>query len=158
MTRRGGGWEAQLDRLHDRYRRDRLATIFRVHPPVRVLADHGRTFQACWGGEGPPDYAGVLAGGRAVLFDAKDCRAKRWSFGKLARHQARDLEACHIAGGLAFVALRIRGQALVLPWAELGPRWWAWRESTGARASVAGDEAWAIPFDVDTGGWLAAVG
>lgn len=155
--RKGGAWEAQLERLHDRYRRDRLAAIWRVHPPVIVRAARAdRTFVGAWAGDGPPDFSGVLyANGRAILFDAKDCAARRWPLKDLQRHQARDLEAAHIAGGLAFVALRIRGEAIALPWAELGPVYWSWREGAeGAPASVAGTEPWVRPFDVAGDGWL----
>lgn len=158
--KRGGAWEAQLDRLHDRYRRDRRAAIFRAHPPVGIIADHGKRFTGFWAGDGPPDFVGLLyESGRGVSFDAKDCRGRRWTFQHLPRHQARDLEAVHLAGGVAFIALRIRGQGVALPWAELGPLYWSWRnKAPGSVASVTGAEPWACPFDVAGDGWLDALG
>lgn len=160
MSGRGKAWEAQLERLHDRYRRDQLAAIWRVHPGVRVHQDRGSSFVGSWIASGPPDFTGVLwPQGRGVLFDAKDCEGDRWPLASLERHQARDLEAAHLAGGLAFVALQLDGRAYVLPWADLGPRFWAWYERTGraavGTASIA-PAAWWRAFDVAGAGWLAA--
>lgn len=151
----GAAWEAQLSRLHDRYRQERLAVILRCHPGVRVLASRGPTFTAAWEAQGPPDFLGQLYSGRGVAFDAKDYTG-RFPLGGVARHQARDLEAYHAAGGVAGVALRLDGDGYWLPWAELGPRWWAWHESTAKAASITPD-AWWRPFDVFGAGWLACL-
>lgn len=148
---RGVGWERVLEGWHGQYRKAEppRAVVFRCQPPIDVLSTprmvkrRGRErleFTATWRSEGPPDYTGLVAAspGRVpsipVLFDAKDCEAGLWSFGLLERHQARDLEAVHLAGGLAFVALRLEGECWLLPWVELGPLWWAWHERT-ARAA-----------------------
>lgn len=154
--KRGSAWEAQLERLHDRYRRDRLAVVLRVHPPVRMLADHGKSFTGIWAGDGPPDFVGALPDGRAVAFDAKTRQTgASFPLSMLPRHQARDLEAFHLAGGLAFVAYRLRGHAFALPWADLGPRYWAWREADGPKSVPRSD--WWRPFDVAGNGWLPAL-
>lgn len=154
--RRGGAWETQLEHLHDRYRRDRRAVILRAHPAVKVLGQRGKAFTGVWASDGPPDFIGALGDGRAVAFDAKDTHGARFPFSMLARHQARDLEAVHLAGGVAFIALRFGGQPYVLPWAELGPRYWRWTETKGAPASVT-PSAWWFPFDVAGDGWLPHV-
>lgn len=156
MSRRGGAWEGQLARLHDRYRRDRKATILRAHPGVRMVADRGKTFVATWEGQGPPDFIGWLAGGRAVAFDAKRLgRGQRFPLRMVARHQARDLEACMLAGGLAFIAFRLGADTYVLPWRDLGPLYWAWHEKDGP-ISVA-HETWWRAFDIAGDGWIAVV-
>lgn len=155
--KRGSAWEAQLERLHDRYRRDRLAVVLRVHPPVRMLADHGKSFTGIWAGDGPPDFVGALGDGRAVAFDAKTIeRGQRFPLRMIARHQARDLEAVHLAGGLAFVAFRLKRQAYALPWSKLGPLFWSWRDVVGAPRSVPVSDWW-LPFDVAGDGWLPAL-
>ena len=160
MTARGRAWEAQLERLHDAYRRDRLAVVLRAHPPVRVHEDRGPTFVGSWSASGPPDFVGLLASGRGLALDAKDCTAARWPLASLERHQARDLEAVHIAGGVAGVALRLAGDGYWLDWRDLGPRYWAWLERAGraekGTASLA-VESWWRPFDVAGAGWISCL-
>lgn len=162
---RGVGWERVLDQWHVRYRAERRAVVWRTPPAVRLLSrvSTAGQFRACFRGEGPPDYAGVVApDGRPVVFDAKDvARAARWPFENLERHQARDLEAVQIAGGLAFVALRIRGAGWVLPWQRLGPWWWEWHEREGraarGRASIDPTEVdWSRRMP-ELGDWLGAL-
>lgn len=147
---RGVGWERMLEGWHDTYRRDQRAVVFRTPPPVKVLSrvTGGGEFRACFRSDGPPDYAGVVAGGgpkgpfgmamggRPVAFDAKDCEGPRWPFSALERHQARDLEGWQVAGGTAFVALRLGEVGWVLPWTRLGPLWWAWHDDLGDRRGV----------------------
>lgn len=149
----GKAWEAQLSRLHDRYRQQRLAVILRCHPGVVV---NGRGQPFAWAAEGPPDFLGQLYTGRGVAFDAKDYTT-RLPLSGIARHQARDLEAYHVGGGVAGVALRLDGDAYWLPWGELGPRWWAWHEkAVGAPASVT-PAPWWRPFDVFGEGWISCL-
>lgn len=138
-ARRGRAWQGLLEHWHDEYRRDRRAVVWPTSPPVRVLSRVGANgqFRACWAGDGPPDYVGFVAGGQGVLFDAKDCSLDAWPLRDLERHQARDLEAAHVAGHRAFVALRLGGEGWVLPWSSLGPRWWAWWEADRVRPGEA---------------------
>jgi len=152
---RGRSWEAQLDHQHRIYRQGRRAVIFRAHPATKVVA--GRAIRQ----KGPPDYFGALSSGLGVLFDAKSHRGRRLPFGQLQLHQARDLEAWHIHGGLAGIALRLepsKGERRTywVGWGALGPPWWAWRERhPGARASI--DLEWLADHgrDLDGGAdWL----
>lgn len=158
---RGLEWQEILETWHDRYRRDRRAVIWPTPPRVKVLSRVSATtgqFRACFAGEGPPDYAGIVDGARPVVFDAKDCAGSRWSLGELQPHQARDLEAAHDRGGLAFVALRFgSGTAWVLPWSELGPRFWRWKDGQAARGEASireGEIGHPMP---ELGDWLGAL-
>ena len=163
---RGVAWQRCLEEWNKTYRAasPSLAVVRRTQPLVRVLSRPHRTtkqFRAVFDGDGPPDFEGFI-GGTGVSFDAKDCEGTRWSFGDLDRHQARDLEAVHLLGHRAFVALRIEGTGWVLPWSELGKRWWPWYESTTraapGEASVGVDDlrvwAWRMP---QLGDWLGAL-
>lgn len=137
----GLAWELLLEEWHGRYRRAGRAVVLRGHPPVKLLSrkdDRGR-FQACFQGDGPPDFFGCSWShrGRAVVLDAKATDRDRWPLDQLQKHQASDLEAVHLAGGLAFVALVFHlgssaGQGFVLAWDKLGPRWKTWRTSKRA--------------------------
>ena len=149
MTARGLAWELTLEQRHREYRRDRRAVIFRCHP----RRDRSGKYLE----DAPPDFLGALADGRAVALEAKDHAGARWPLSRLADHQARDLEAVHLAGGVAGVALRLGGSGWWLGWGDLRGPWQAWRGGERGPASVDGawlrEHAWPI---VD-GDWLTAV-
>lgn len=158
------GWQRTLSVWNDRYRAENpsAATVFET--PARVLMvtnpDERGIFRAKWIGIGPPDFVGWI-GARPVCFDAKHTDQGRWSFGDLILHQAQDLESCQLAGGVAFVALRLGLDGYVLPWDRLGPLWWAWNDRKTARAvkaSISGAEVRAIGRKMPTpGDWLSAI-
>lgn len=133
-NRHGHGFEGALDGLHAAYNAAERAWIVKVPAPYKVLGKptKGR-FTASWEGEGPPDYAGAVAG-RLVAFDAKQTAADRWGFEALAPHQAQHFDRATKQGAYAFVLLWIEGAVWVLPWEVLGPRWWAWRNTRAAKA------------------------
>jgi len=168
---RGKAWEAVLDEWNARYRAEGRAVVHRTPPAIRVIgAKRGGLFRACFAGKGPPDYAGVIAGwepstlgtSRAVCFDAKDCAEPRWPYSKLEPHQAETFDAWVAAGGLAFVALRLRGRGWVLSWSLLGPLWHAYTAREGkAKSGEAGidpldHEGRALPMPT-LGDWLGAL-
>lgn len=148
MTARGSAWERELAAQHVLYRRDRLAVVWQTHPRRDAS---GRYLEAA-----PVDFLGALLGGRAVALDAKEHAGPRWPLSQLHDHQARDLEAVHLAGGIAGVALRLGGEGWWVPWAELRATWQAWRAG-GRPASV--DGAWLVGSARRMSGadWLAEV-
>lgn len=131
----GIAWQRQLEVVHDGYRRDQRATIWKTEPGVKVLSQvvDGK-FRAAWSADGPPDFMGV-AQGVFVVFDAKSIEADKFPCANLKPHQARDLEAARTNGGQSFLALRASdGVGWVVPWLTFGPIWWAWHEATKARS------------------------
>lgn len=123
---RGKAWEARLDYQHSIYRAERRAVVFKTHPPAAMRG--GRLVYTT---KGPPDYVG-RAGARPVCFDAKEAAGDRWSFSKLARHQAVALEAFSLdPDALVGICLRLKGPGLTwwVDWSALGPVWWTWKES-----------------------------
>lgn len=137
---RGKGWEVQLDVWHDAYRREQLAWIQHLDAPFKQVGAlrPDNTFLAVRSAQGPPDYVGVVHGqphGVPVVFDAKEAKKKRWSFGLLHDHQARDLSANDLTG-FSFIALMLDGAPWVVPWSALSPMWWAWRRKKLKKASL----------------------
>lgn len=123
--------------------------------PIGRTSPNGQ-FLARWGPPGPPDFTGVLPGGRAVTFDAKESNLRpSWSFSLLQRHQAMDLEAWHLAGGLAFLALRTTQGPFVALWEVFGPRWWAWNDGEKVEASVDRSSPLVRPFE--GADWLSVI-
>ena len=124
---KGRQWEIQLEAQHDAYRRNGLALVFKTEPRRDRNGKHLE--------KAPPDYCGVLHGGRAVVFDAKDCRQDRFALSNIKKHQAHDLEAAHERGAFAFIALRFQGEGFVLPWRIVRMPYREWRRGKG-RASI----------------------
>lgn len=147
MTR-GLSWELQLAEVHKRYRRDRRAVMFKTEP----RRGRGGVFLE----KAPPDFMGMV-GGTAAMFDAKDWTSSsaRWPLSSIKPHQARDLEACHINGGIAFIALRFHGVGRLLMWSEVGPLYKAWRMKHGP-ASLSADKIADFP-EIIEGDWLACL-
>lgn len=164
---RGRNWERHLVQLHEHYAMREWATVFQTTPPTLRVGDGFRNV-----GVGAPDFVGVALG-RPVLFDAKECSGKRWAFSNLVKrarrkglpgsdHQARALQSWQDCGGLSFIVLRMGGQwgrGFVVPWSNLGPAWWQWRDariSGGPKSRASIDRDWcdvyAWPMKAD--GWI----
>lgn len=151
-VKRGGYLETQLDFRHREYRRDRLAWVAHAHPEAKIV-DGDLIFSK----KGPPDYFGIVAPSRPVLFDAKETGRASFPFGGLSPHQAMDLEAAMLAGGCCFLVLYFTKLSLyrLAPWEELGPMWWAWAEKTSKTASVRHDDPILVPME--GADWLSAI-
>ncbi len=118
---RAAGWEVQLEHWHAGYRARGLADVQRVHPGVRVIGkpDSKGTFRACWAGVGPVDFLGVVAGDRAIAFDAKSCSSATWSRSVIPDHQAALLNRWDAMGAHTGIALQMPTSRWWLPWAAL---------------------------------------
>ncbi len=118
----GKAWEQALEGWHGMYKARGMAFVQHRGPPTKVINRRLVTV-----GKGPTDYGGLLAGGRAVDFDAKTTTAPRWGFVLLKPHQADHLGQVSALGGVAFVALQTSEGSWVVPWAALAPLWSAWQ-------------------------------
>lgn len=129
---RGQGFERVLADLHAIYERQGRASVIRTPPAMRILRAAGGPgqFVCVFDGEGPPDLF-VMAGGVAIVADAKDCASDRWALEHLPKHQADRFDAHERQGGTAGVILRMEGAVYWLPWATLGPRWHAHADRVG---------------------------
>ena len=160
---RGKALEGRLDAMHQTYAAQNRAFIWRSCPPVKVLSAirAGGYFSACFAGQGPADYAGVIAGGRAVVIEAKECSAGRWSLANLHPHQAEHLERVHVLGGVAQVVLAYAPtrSTWALPWEGLGPRWRRWKRGEAARgeASLGPVELVEVGVRLEGVDWLVAI-
>lgn len=111
--------------------------------------------------KGPPDY---LATGRfrqlgqkespfvGVLFDAKACKAERWSVHLLKPHQAQAFDRFEASGGLAGIYLRTALGDAWIAWPDIRSLWRRWY-TMGVAAHVGVADG----FRCDGGDWTAAV-
>lgn len=139
--RRWAGWEASIDAMAQRYRRDAVAFIVQAHAKEGVK-------------RGPLDFVGCLDGGRALVADAKTANSGRWPFSSLELHQAQQLEAATDRGAVAGLLIRLGSattqRAWWVSWAELRDAWWRWKDHGGRPASWTPDDCGTpIPFTED---------
>jgi hypothetical protein len=159
----GAGWEAQIQAWNDAYWRDRRAYVQHAEPPVK-----GKPGELYRSGDGPPDYVGTLAGGRCVVFEAKQAKGTRWPFNKLTERQAGHLDRYAELGAIVGLLLRVDGVAWWLPWAAIRARWHGWNSARlihkirGERAapgsaSLGVDDLDELGARVPRSGWLELV-
>lgn len=123
MARTGKALETQLERMHQSYASARLAWVVKAHPGVRVTPSGDLKFTH----RGPPDFFGVIAGGKPVCFEAKECERNRWQFSLLKDHQAITLGGMMAMGAHSFIVLRFSRRNHILRWGDIEEQWWAWR-------------------------------
>lgn len=172
----GQDWEALLEAHHARYRAEGSAVVLRTCPPfriVRAVKERGRSLLVGFHEQGPQDYEAVLPWG-ALALEAKRHQGARWPFADLPEHQALHLDAFEAlrtargarSWGLLLVHLPEVPGAWAVPWARLGPRWWAWyrahRLVRGTRAADGSASLSAADLDAlgvrwaPADGWLEA--
>ena len=86
-----------------------LAHIEKTPEPMKPLRAPNRQgqFLACYTKAAQPDYKGTLAGGRAVVFEAKHTDDEKIERRRLTQEQLDALEKHHRLGALAFVLVSI---------------------------------------------------
>ena len=99
---RGVGLEDSLEWMHKSYEGFERAVIEKAGTRASPKRIDGST--VIWIPDiSLPDYAGVIAGGRAVFFDAKQTSNKNsWSLSKKSQHQFDSLKRFASMGALCF--------------------------------------------------------
>ena len=114
---RGADFETLILESCDRYRRAGTADIFKIPEPMRTLRNMGNgRFLCVYVAKAGPDFAGVLAGGRHVCFEAKATGTDRITLDRLTQKQTDILETAWITGAVAFVLLMYPDIYARIPW------------------------------------------
>lgn len=150
---RGLSLERALERQHEEYMAQGKALITRQYDPsVVVNFPLARII-----GQAAVDYVGVLAGGRCVAFDAKDCAGKRLELSRLRPHQAAYLASVQCMGGLAGILARFERERVYWVPYEL---WAAQRGLCAAREHSRGSKSIAekdLELRVEAYDWMGVV-
>ena len=111
---RGDAFEALLAPHHAAALAEGIADVRKVGAPV-IVGRRGKP--VAWAGVGPADYVGTMRGGRSLVVEAKSVDG-RLSLAHVAPHQREHLDACAALGGLALLAVELRGKGVyVVEWA-----------------------------------------
>lgn len=119
QANRGMELEAELNVMHEEYLRHGLACVTKNYCKTQPTRN-GK--YAVIIGRADVDYSGVMQSGRAVAFDAKDCKDTRIALDRLAEHQLESLGHVYALGGKAFILVRFeRARCYAVPadcWAD----------------------------------------
>ena len=99
----GEHWEAMIEATCRHYRLKGVAEITKTPEPMKPLGrpNSKGQFLACYTKSAQPDYKGTLAGGRAIVFEAKHTDTDRMSRSVISEEQEKQLDR-HMALGRTF--------------------------------------------------------
>ena len=115
----GNQFEQQLEAACTRYAETGAAQISKTPEPMKPLSPpnaYGQ-FKACYTKKAEPDFKGVLAGGRAIMFEAKSTATGEMEQSRITKEQAEKLDAYTAMGAHCFVLATFdEARAYRVPW------------------------------------------
>lgn len=114
----GEYWENMIEAACQHYRLKGIAEITKTPEPMRPIKSLGQgKFIAHYEKMAQPDYKGTLAGGKAVVFEAKHTDSDRIEHGRLTQEQINSLTEHHRLGAAAFIMVSFELQDFYrVPW------------------------------------------
>ena len=114
---KGRGFEADILRACELYRRNGLAVINKVSEPYRVIKKlEGGRFLGQHTANAEPDFKGVIKGGRAIAFEAKYTSKSRIQRSVVTEEQMDWLQEQREMGAVTFVCICIKDRFFSIPW------------------------------------------
>lgn len=117
----GEAFEDAIKKSNDRYLMDGKARIVKTHAEVKMIRDkedNKKIKSAFHVDKAPPDFVGMLNGGRHLEFETKTCEnyEKGFPLSNIEKHQLEQLERVRSLGGIAFVLVHFQrlGETYVL--------------------------------------------
>lgn len=110
--------EKEIEKACLYYRSRGMAIIQKTPEPFSVKAKQARgQFIGQFGGaKAQPDFKGVLAGGRTIVFEVKSTQDDRIKQSVLTETQAALLDSYYQMGAVAFVCVAIKQEFFTIPW------------------------------------------
>lgn len=137
---RGMNLEQIVNTSNNVYRRKRMAAVFKVPTPTKVLYKNMNGYRvpvkAFYESKSWLDYVGIV-NGKGVTFDAKETNSKTsFPLSNVKPHQVEAMKIWHSCGGIAFFIVwwKQKNEFYLLPYE---PFMRAWHESEkGGRKSI----------------------
>lgn len=130
----GNQFEQQVLNACDALARRGEAAIDKTPEPMKPLAppnDYGQ-FKACYTKKAEPDFHGTIAGGRAILFEAKSTATGKMEQSRVLKEQGETMDKYTALGAHCFVLATFDGvRAYRVPWEH----WKTMRERWGGNTS-----------------------
>lgn len=114
----GQSIEKEVERACLYYQSQGIAIVQKTPEPFKVLEKRaaGRFVGRFGGKKAQPDFKGVLAGGRTIVFEVKSTQEDRIKQSVLTQTQAELLEQYYKMGAIAFVCVAIQQDFFAIPW------------------------------------------
>lgn len=114
----GLNFEASIVSACDYYKERGLACIDKTPEPIRQIGakDKYGQFRACYTKAAQPDFKGTLAGGQAVVFEAKATESDRLMIDRVTSWQADALQLHNDLGAETFVLARVQSRIWRIDW------------------------------------------
>lgn len=143
---RGRTLEIAVEYANAHYRARGIAMVQKVATPTKVVSGR-RGETKVIRTQSTVDYIGTW-GGRALAFDAKQTRERRFPMAWLKRHQFEFLRDFQQAGGISFLLVETAtgtsaAAVHLIPWPALDRYWCRW--TAGGQASIGSDELDRLP-------------
>jgi len=118
--KRGKGMllENMIDEANRVYAAHGRAHINNTNPPITIRSRRRSIVTGCLEGKSAVDYWGVIRGGRAVCFDAKEVDGTNLPVRRISPHQLDDMRACEEMGGIAGVIVMMTHGDTRIYWVE----------------------------------------
>lgn len=116
----GGCFEGMIEQANRRYKKLGVAVIEKTPEPMKVLRPYIRTkgqFVACFDRKAQPDFKGVMAGGRCIIFDAKHTDSDRIQQNAVTPEQEKVMNEYESMNAICFILVSIKFQRFFrVPW------------------------------------------
>ncbi|MFB0841826.1 Holliday junction resolvase RecU [Paenibacillus oleatilyticus] len=130
---RGMSFENLIEHTNMQYETMGLAVVNKRPTPIRVTSNkHGRV-TGFFEKPSTVDFDGTLAGGRSIVFEAKQVKLEtRFELKNIEEHQVEYLEKCHRLGAVSFILVEFESLRTIylLPYESL-KYYWDRRQSGG---------------------------
>lgn len=136
---RGQGFELLIEHSNRIYAAQGICLVHKRPTPVRILSTKGGRVTGFLESPSTVDFNGILQGGRAISFEAKEVRNNdRFPLSNIHEHQVEHLRKCHELGGVAFVLIDFpkHNATYLLHYSTLESYWNRWKSSKGARGTA----------------------
>ena len=131
-------FEEIVDEACEYYKSLGLAYIEKTPEPMKVIKVLDRRlgrFAAVFAKSAQPDYKGTMAGGRAVVFEAKHTETDRIKQDAVTEEQKEAMDLHESMGALCFVIVCLENKYHRVPWAK----WKTMKEDCGHKYMNAED-------------------
>lgn len=151
---RGLAFEQMIEYSNNMYLRKGLCVVNKRPTPVKIMSKHHGKVWGFMERKSTVDFDGVLPGGRAIVFEAKESKEiDHFPLKNIQQHQVDYLLQCHNHGAVSFVLIHMDKQRKIylLPAESLKSFWERRKKGGRGSARITIDELDVYAYEVPSG-------